>query len=320
MWIGQRVLGAVILMLAFAWAAGCGESPSTSDSSPPPATGSGVQPTGTASGPPTGEATGGPAPPTAKRNVIAWILSLGPGTPSGPASTYFEAYAALQEQKCDVVQQKAGDVSRQIDQASGDLFAGAANACFAALRGRSDLWPQAEAVRDAVSDPAALHCMDMAVFGLLDRLVQAHRADPNAQFEIGTVSGSAMPPPCPRIAQLDPDHGVPGDQVTIVGSNLEKVTLVVLHYVPDGMDVINQSDLIPAGEGRRFSVPESEAAIAATAVCVVLIAVPGWETDSRLFTFDQAGTNTSPSPADSPSTDTPAQPPPPVARADCPAR
>lgn len=308
MWIGQRVLGAVTLMLAFAWAAGCGESPSTSDSSPPPATGSAVQPTGTASGLPTGEATGGQPAPTGKpkRNVIAWILSLGPGTPSGPATIYFEAYAALQEQKCDVVQQKAGDVSRQIGQASGDLFAGAASACFAALRGRSELWPQAEAARDAVSDPAALHCMDMAVFGLLDRLVQAHRADPNAEFELGTVSGTAMAPPCPRITRLDPDHGVPGDQVTIVGSNLEKTTLVVLHYVPDGMDVINQSDLIPAGAGRRFAVPESEAAIAATAMCVVLIAAPGgWEADSRLFTFDQTGTNTSPSPADSPSTDIP---------------
>ena len=66
-----------------------------------------------------------------KKNVVAWILSLGPGAPEGPPE--FTAYRELQQLHCATVFDRVGE----LDEPARTLYKGAAHACLAATRGRA---------------------------------------------------------------------------------------------------------------------------------------------------------------------------------------
>ena len=61
--------------------------------------------------------------------MVAWILSLGPGAPDGPPE--FTAYRELQQLRCAQVFDRVGE----LDEPARTLYAGAADACLAALGG-----------------------------------------------------------------------------------------------------------------------------------------------------------------------------------------
>lgn len=157
------------------------------------------------------------------KNIIAWILDLGIRTPAVPVPPYFAAYEDLQRQRCDDALKRAVDVD------GAELVAAAAAACLAAGNGDEKLWEQAEAA--AGREPAAGNCLDAAVHALLHRLLTAHQQHPDRTFEFSTA-GSGGGSQCPRIDRIEPSEGAVGDQVRIVGDNLDLVTDVRVHGVP----------------------------------------------------------------------------------------
>ncbi|GAA1647079.1 hypothetical protein [Catellatospora bangladeshensis] len=231
--------------------------------------------------------------PTKKPRIIAWLRRLGLGTPRGPQSDLTDAYDLLGQRKCAEVL----PLTESMDPATGRLFAGAAQACLAAFEGRAELWPEAESAWEQAGGPDGVHCLNVPVYDLLDQLVEAHRADPAATFEVGEA-GPAGEPPCPAITRLDPDHGLPGDEVTIIGDNLDRIHSVFLEFNGEIKDSAllepnaGQDGLRPVPGGLRFTMPQVPET--ATAVCVKVQAEPSWATDAELFTLDRPAASSSP--------------------------
>ncbi len=149
-----------------------------------------------------------------KKNVVAWILSLGPGAPEGPPE--FTAYRELQQLRCATVFDRVGE----LNEPARTLYEGAAHACLAATKGESDRWPRAVAALQAGRRKTGeLTCMDGAALALLDRLVTLHAQHPGRTFELAAKSKSKAPP-CPSIAAIEPDHGVEGTLVRMTGTHL----------------------------------------------------------------------------------------------------
>ncbi|GAA1390454.1 IPT/TIG domain-containing protein [Catellatospora chokoriensis] len=251
-------------------------------------------PAGTGAAMPTAAAT--PArqgvAPTRKRNIIAWLRRLGLGTPRGPQSDLTEAYDLLGQRKCaDVI-----PLTENMEPATGRLFAGAAQACLAAFDGRTELWPSAESALEQAGGPDSVHCLNVPVYDLLDQLVKAHRADPKATFEVGEA-GPGGEPPCPTITRLQPDHGLSGDKVTIVGDNLDKVHSVFVEFNGEVNDSAlfernaGPDGLQPVAGGLQFIMPPAPES--ATAACVRVQAEVSWSTDEELFTLDRPGPSAS---------------------------
>jgi hypothetical protein len=209
--------------------------------------------------------------------VIAWILDLGPGAPTGPPE--FESYRRLSDRTCGSVEERLDELS----EATARLYRAAANACLAALNNKQSLWGQAEAAFKTLSpDAERLNCMDRAVFELLKRLVLAHQANPAGAFAAATDPKQAQPPPCPTITRLDPSRGPPGTTVTIQGTNLERVEQVVVEY-----DNGNVDDLLTfTRKDGGLVVTVAGSADAGTA-CIVLRTQPnGWTAAGAPFEIE----------------------------------
>jgi hypothetical protein len=96
--IRAGVLAATMFLLVPA----CGADSDASDSSTPSsATAETTTATGTTSTTPTTKKK-------KKKNVVAWILSLGPGAPDGPPE--FTAYRELQQLHCATVFDRVGEL------------------------------------------------------------------------------------------------------------------------------------------------------------------------------------------------------------------
>lgn len=238
------------------------------------------RPTATRSPSPTGSPSG------FLRNVIAWILDLGPSAPAGP--TAFEIYKPLQERRCDAVVGVQG--FSRLDQDVQRLYRGAASACLAAFQNgdRQHLWAEAENAY-ASMNPSALNCIDTAAYALLKRLVVAHRTNPHGDFEAVTNPGSAERPPCPTISGLDPARGPQNTTVTIRGSNLGRVEDVLIHY-DDGST--ESATLTRRDESTLvFKVPGETALGGTRTGCIALHASPRieghrkWAAAGKQFTL-----------------------------------
>ena len=207
------------------------------------------------------------------------MLSLGPGAPEGPPE--FTAYRELQQLRCNRVFDRVGELKEP----AVTLYTGAAQACLAAFSGRSNLWAKAAAAYDGVSGRSGeLTCMDRAALALLERLVTAHEADPEAVFEKAPGSKSKAPP-CPSISGLSPDHGTQNTVVRITGRNLAGNVV--------GIDVVdslgNSQSAVPTevGDGAlEFTMPEAPSSDASASVCIVVRAEPNWSADGAMFTYD----------------------------------
>jgi hypothetical protein len=236
----------------------------------------------------TGTATAGSASPSPttttakkKRNVIAWVLSLGPGAPDGPPE--FTAYRELQQLKCG----KVFDRVAELQEPAQTLYTGAARACLAALDGRADLWPRADAAYEAVADHRGeLTCMDRAAFALLERLVTLHKQFPHRGFE-SAPTDQAKAPPCPSIVGLTPDHGPAGTVVRMVGRHLGESVV--------GVDVVDSfGTALPAENvshvkgALEFTMPEAPPAGASAMACIVVRAAPDWSAAGAMFTYESA--------------------------------
>jgi len=208
-----------------------------------------------------------------KKNVIAWILSLGAGSPPGPATAEFGAYQALRRQKCDS--------ALELATGGGQVFSAieaAAKACLAAKTGNQSMWRKAREKRDDLQD-ADLDCLQAGVFGLLDRLVDAHAAHPDRTFEFST-GGSRGAPPCPTVTGLEPSHGSAGQRVTIIGRNLQYVKLVIVDLGDQGRVCFET----PGTKKPTVFMPEPQGAASAR---VIVVAAPAdWEMGAATFRYD----------------------------------
>lgn len=215
-----------------------------------------------------------------KKNVIAWILSLGPGAPDGPPE--FTAYRELQKLHCATVFDRVGE----LDEPARTLYKGAAHACLAAVKGDSDRWPRAEAALQQVSGQTdKLNCMDGAALALLDRLVTLHAEHPTRRFQLAG-EGKAKAPPCPTIDAIAPDRGVAGETVVrMTGRHLgdDVVGVSVIDSLGQSLPVVDRT---PVDGGLEFRMPEAPSSDASASVCIVVRAEPNWVADGRMFTYE----------------------------------
>ncbi|MGQ0775018.1 MAG: hypothetical protein ACT4NY_11475 [Pseudonocardiales bacterium] len=224
-------------------------------------------------------------------------------SPDGPATAYFQAYEDLRDGNCSSALEKANPLVTDRDQ--GHLVAAAAKACLAAFNNEDKYWPEAKAARDAVTN--LKHCLDAAVFALLDRFVSAYEEHPDWEFQKTGSGGAEGTPPCPSITQLTPNHGDAG-QVTINGVNLQRVTKVIVRGPNgDGDELVRrEGEELVRREGDdtalQILMPDPQGF---TQVCVVIVAESeedwgDWVTDGAVFTYDPpAGSAESDAPAPS---------------------
>jgi hypothetical protein len=264
------VLGLALLV------AGCGGSSSDPSNGKTPSDSTSATGTGSSSSP----------SPTKKKkkNVIAWVLSLGPGAPDGPPE--FTAYRELQQLRCN----KVFDRVSELQEPARTLYTGAARACLAAFEGRSELWSQSKVAYDAVAGRRGeLTCMDRAAFALLERLVTLHGQFPHRAFESAATT-EAEAPPCPSISGLTPDHGPEGTQVKMTGHHLGAAVV--------GVDVVDSfgnsqpaTNITHVPGALEFTMPQAPPADASSIACIVVRAAPDWSADGAMFTYEsgQAG-------------------------------
>lgn len=288
---GRARLFAVASLSAVLVTAGC--SGSSGASTAP----GGSQPTSssseTATGTPTettvtSSASSTPAPTRKKkRNVIAWVLSLGPGAPDGPPE--FTAYRDLQQLRCG----KVFDRVAELKEPAQTLYTGAANACLAAFDARSELWPKSATAYDAVvGRRSELNCMDQAALGLLERLVTSHAQHPDRSFRNAPTT-QAQAPPCPSISGLTPDHGPAGTLVRMAGQHLGG-NVVAIDVVDSAGNSQPAANVTEVGGDLEFTMPEAPPPDASSVACVVVRASPDWSADGATFTYEseQAGAAT----------------------------
>jgi hypothetical protein len=221
--------------------------------------------------------------PTKKKNVVAWILSLGPGAPDGPPE--FTAYRELQQLHCTNVFARVGE----LDEPARTLYSGAAHACLAAVKGDSDRWPRAEAALQQVAGRTdELNCMDGAALALLDRLVALHAEHPGRTFALAAGSTSKAPP-CPTIDGISPDRGAQGAVVHMTGRHLgaDVVGVSVIDNLGNSLPV---EGLERIDGSLEFTMPEAPPSDASATVCIVVRADPDWVADGTVFTYESENT------------------------------
>jgi hypothetical protein len=159
----------------------------------------------------------------------------------------------------------------------------AATACLAANTGDEDLWAEATSRRDDLRD-ADLNCLEVGVYGLLERLVDAHAADPDLPLTFERANGVGAPP-CPTVSGLDPARGRAGDVVTITGKNLEFVTLVIVDFGDGSRTCFEFFE----NSSPSLAMPEPPEGV--TSAQVVVAAHPAqWEMGGAAFEYEQSET------------------------------
>ena len=234
-----------------------------------------------------------PTPTKKKKNVVAWILGLGPGAPDGPPE--FTAYRELKQLRCSQVFDRVAE----LQEPAQSLYTGAARACLAAFNGRSELWSRAATAYDAVAGRSSeLNCMDRAALALLGRLVALHTQHPDRSFQ--NASGNqAHAPPCPSISGLIPDHGPAGTLVRITGRHLgaDVVAVDVVNSLGNSQRFAKPTaaggdlEFTIVGSDLEFTMPEAPPSGASSFACIVVRASPDWGADGAMFTYesDNAG-------------------------------
>lgn len=214
---------------------------------------------------------------TPEVNVIAWILGLGPGAPTGPPE--YQAYQLLLDRDCGGLEAALADAGSDISTLAPEvrsLYGAAADACLAAFAGATDRWTAAQAVLGDLQRPVS--CIDAAAYDLLAQLVAEHDRNPAGRFEAAGSGGIA--PPCPIITALEPDRGPLGTVVRIAGANLDRVERVLIEYDNGDLDDLQQ----PALENGTLAVT-IDARDDARFGCIYLEAATGWNADGRVFTI-----------------------------------
>ena len=213
-------------------------------------------------------------------NVIAWILSLGPGAPTGPPE--FQAYQLLRDRVCGTLAQDLvtdGSALSGLDEQARALYGAAADACLAAFEGQTDRWAAAQEALQTLQRPVS--CLDVAAYELLAQLVDAHGRNPEAQFQANTDPSTGYAPPCPTITALAPDRGPSGTVVRVSGTNLDHVERVLVQYDNGDLDDTEQAVL----EGGSWVLTINAPADARSA-CIYLEAATGWNAAGARFTIE----------------------------------
>jgi hypothetical protein len=230
--------------------------------------------------------------------VIQWMNEHGPtgGGASGPGE---DAYYLLMRGDCK------GTLAIAKRELRGDtLYAGVAWACLAAFEGRADLWPRADAAyaRNR-SEAARFDCETRAVYELLRRLVEAHRADPSARLVKQRVGRRELV--CPRFTGITPDHGPEegGYTVRIEGRNLPHV--VNITWFNEYPDTHHFSAVSQDGRHVEITVPPAFYSPGEPSDGVVQPdGARAWSDSAVRFTYDPPITRTQPSSSSSTSTST----------------
>jgi hypothetical protein len=181
---------------------------------------------------PRNEATGTsnpPAPPPRDdvvSSALAWVISLGPGAPSGPDEIVaYELLADPSEANCREL------LDSSLPESVETLYRGAAAACLAALHGRSARWAEAEAAYEELAGRPD-GCLSRAAYRLLETAVTAHRASPTVSFRIDRSSGVELP--CPTIRRLSATRLASGAlEISVRGDRLGQVRDVLVRDVAD---------------------------------------------------------------------------------------
>jgi len=213
-------------------------------------------------------------------NVIAWILSLGPGAPTGPPE--FQAYLLLRDRACGTLAQGLvtdGSALASLEQQARALYGAAADACLAAFEGQTDRWAAAQEAMQTLQRPVS--CLDVAAYELLAQLVDAHGRNPEAQFQANTDPSAGYAPPCPTITALEPDRGPLGTVVRVAGTNLDHVERVLIQYDNGDFDDTEQAVL----EGGSWVLTINAGADARLA-CIYLEAATGWNAAGARFIIE----------------------------------
>ena len=188
-------------------------------------------------------------PPRSKNWVVKWVLSLGPDAPTTPAIE-IEPYLSLLERDCAGALQSADRVFGNQDDPRGAVYRGAANACLAAFQGQPQRW--APARRQLASpSPAAPTCAvpsSRRWSGWSRSSGCTTRTGPRVR---GAGAAGVLQPGRDR---LEPDHGAAGQEVRVVGTNLQCASGVRVEQKTrsEPADVIPD----PGGGGASFTVPE----------------------------------------------------------------
>jgi hypothetical protein len=284
------VTGPVLLLMLALLLAACGsaDDASTTAATSTQATTASTSGSSTSTSSTSGSST--PATPSTtaskkkKKNVVAWILSLGPGAPDGPPE--FTAYRELQELHCATVFARVGE----LDEPARTLYIGAAHACLAATKGESDRWPRAAAaLRQVAAKTGELNCMDVAALALLDRLVTLHEKHPGGTFQLA-AKGKSKAPPCPTIDAITPDRAVEETVVRMTGRHLGDVVaddVTVIDSLGNSLDV---GEFEHVDGSLEFRMPVAPSIAASATVCIVVRAEPDWVADGAEFTYESETT------------------------------
>jgi hypothetical protein len=240
-----------------------------------------------------------PPPTTGNRSpvvrVIQWMNEHGP-TSGGATGLVDEAYVLMMNGDCrGALRIAEGKGEDGLIGPLRTLYLGAGSACLAAFEGKAELWPRADAAFEKTTSHAVrLDCESRAVYELLRRLVEAHRAEPSARLVKRLVGRRA--PICPRFTKVTPDHGPAegGYTVLVEGENLPHVVGVnfleevgVEHF----MKAVSQ-------DGRHVLITIPRAIVAHTPDDYATIWPDGlryWTDSVVQFRYDPPGTTTRPS-------------------------
>jgi hypothetical protein len=214
--------------------------------------------------------------PKSKSKGIRFWLSL--FSPSSPAPAV-DAYRLLQANQCLELHKgvEAGDLALGQSQR---LYEGAAAACLAAFHGHTGLWEVAVAVADDEATGAG-GCLDQAVSEMLQLLVDEHRKDPSAQFELQIGSADPIEPPCPSITGLAAVPGSGSTDIQIRGTNLDDPEIEV-QVVFDSAD--SELTFKPKRVEDKLVV-SVDLPDRARSACVALHMDSGWYADGEVVHF-----------------------------------
>jgi hypothetical protein len=189
--------------------ASTGDAPTDPDNPDGPGTGTRVTASSTTTTEPTTRTS------RSEHWAIRWILSLGPDGPTSPIF-YIEPYLRLHEHKCAEALATVDANDYFEHRRSGAVYRGAATACLAAFHQQPQRWIEARrSLAAAQSSTEDLNCPERVTLAWLQQVVGFHEQDPDRTFVAQEPQGFYT-----GIERLDPDHGPPGKQVRVKGSNL----------------------------------------------------------------------------------------------------
>ena len=235
---------------------------------------------------------------------IAWIAGLGPGSPEGP--TQVDIYQLIQRatlESCREALEPELLAAIEIPE-TRSLYQGGAAACLAALHGRQQRWSEAESAFDSLPGRPE-GCVDRATYDLLESVIAAHRANPEAIFTIDGEPPNGQPDRvrlrCPRIREVTVVRTADSLEFNVEGERLGQVLQISYQAVDDCQlpkDHESELRLVPEGDAEAIHATLNGDAVtlAADWMWVGIIAEP----------FDWVAASDCVAVQDTPATDAPA--------------